>query len=142
MEKGQNKMENGYEKAIIKKAEELGELIAESPERQNAMNANDRVNNDREASAVLDNYNRNRREALNKLSDHEPTKEELEDFRNFMNEEFGKLIKNPVIAEYLEANKKYDSLVERVNAILTYYITGQEAEGSCSGSCSTCGGCR
>ncbi len=135
-------MENTFEKLIINKAEELGQLIADSPERQNAMNANDKLFNDKEASALLDNYNNNRREAMDKLSDHEPTKEELEEFRRYMSEEFGKLAKNPVIAEYMEANKEYDSLVERVNAILTFYVTGQEAEGSCSGSCATCGGCR
>ena len=127
---------------IIEKAQELGTLIAESPEKLAAETAADRMNNDEEAVKLLATYNENRKAATAKLRDKEPTKEELEEYRNYVQEEFNKIAENKIISDYIEANKEFDLLVQQVNAVLSYFITGQEAEGgSCSGSCSTCGGC-
>lgn len=127
---------------IIEKAQELGELIAESPERAAVEAAADKMNNDEEAVMLLATYNENRRAATEKLKDKEPTKEELQEYREYVQAEFEKIVQNKIIAEYLEADKAFDLMVQQVNAVLSYFITGQETEGgACSGSCSTCGGC-
>ena len=56
--------------------------------------------------------------------------------------EFEKIAKNPLIAEYLEANREFENMVNQVNAVLEYFITGQESsEGGCSGNCSGCSSC-
>lgn len=127
---------------IIEKAQELGTLIAESPEKAAADTAVDRMNNDEEAVMLLATYNENRKAATEKLRGKEPTKEELEEYRDYVQAEFDKIAQNKIIADYIEANKAFELLVQQVNAVLSYFITGQEAEGgSCSGSCSTCSGC-
>lgn len=127
---------------IIEKAQELGMLIAESPEKAAADTAVDRMNNDEEAVMLLATYNENRKAATEKLRGKEPTKEELEEYRDYVQAEFDKIAQNKIIADYIEANKAFELLVQQVNAVLSYFITGQEAEGgSCSGSCSTCSGC-
>lgn len=130
------------ENPIILKAQELGELIKESEIRKAAVAASDRMNNDETAVMLLANYNERRRCETEKLREKEPTKEELETFRKVMQEEFEKIMKNDIIATYVAANKELDALVEQVNAVLAYYITGEEENGhSCGGNCSSCGGC-
>lgn len=127
---------------IIEKAQQLGTLIAESEEKNAADAAADRMNNDEEAVALLVKYNENKKSATEKLRGKDPSQEELQEFREYVQAEFEKIAENKVIAEYLEANKKLESLIQQVNAVLSYFITGQENEsGGCSGSCSTCGGC-
>lgn len=127
---------------IIEKAQELGELICESEIRRAAVEAADKMNNDETAVALLASYNEKRRAETEKLRAKEPSKEELEAFRTLMQDEFEKIMKNDLIASYVAANKELDSLVEQVNAVLAYYISGgEEAEHSCGGNCSSCGGC-
>ena len=130
------------ENPIILKAQELGELIKESEIRKAAVEASDKMNNDETAVMLLANYNEIRRCETEKLREKEPTKEELENFRKVMQEEFEKIMKNDIIASYVAANKELDALVEQVNAVLAYYIQGEEENGhSCGGNCSSCGGC-
>lgn len=127
---------------IIEKAQELGKLIAESEVRKAAVLATDKMNNDEVAVKLLAEYNEKRRVETEKLRGTEPTKEELENFKNTMQEEFAKIMKNDVIASYVAANKELDMLVEQVNAVLAYYISGEEQHNSgCSGNCSGCSSC-
>lgn len=128
---------------IIEKAQELGKLIADSEVRKAAVLATDKMNNDEAAVKLLAAYNETRRVETEKLRGTEPTKEDLENFKNLMQEEFAKIMKNDVIASYVAANKELDMLVEQVNAVLAYYISGEEqhSSGGCSGNCSGCSSC-
>lgn len=127
---------------IIEKAQELGTMIADSEERRRSEAAADAMNNDAEATELLRTYNENRKIATEKLRGKNPSKEELTEFKEYVQAEFEKIAGNTLIAEYIEASKEFDSLVQQVNAVLAYFISGKENEGgSCSGSCSTCGGC-
>ncbi len=128
---------------IIEKAQELGTLIAESAEKARATEAADRMNNDEEAVMLLQTYNENRKAALEKMRGTNPSKEELQEFKAYVQAEFEKIAGNKLISEYIEANKEFDMLVQQVNAVLSYFITGQEEEsGGCSGNCSGCSGCK
>ena len=138
--KGEIKMQN----QIIEKAQELGKLISDSEIRKAAQEAADKMNNDETAVKMLAAYNETRRLETEKLRGKEPTKEELEAFKKLMEEEFSKLMKNDIIATYVAANKELDLLVEQVNAVLAYYISGEEQHqhgGGCSGNCSSCSSC-
>ncbi|MBQ9737129.1 MAG: YlbF family regulator [Clostridia bacterium] len=127
---------------IIDKAQQLGCMIAESEERIRLSQASDKMNADEEAVKLLTTYNSNRQEATEKLRGTNPSKEELDEFKNYVQEEFEKIVKNPLISEYIEASQEFDNMVNQVNAVLSYFITGQEsAEGTCNGNCSGCSGC-
>ena len=129
---------------IIEKAQELGTLIADSPENARVAAAADAMNNDEEATTLLRTYNENKKTATDNLRGKDPTKEDLENYRNYVQAEFEKIAGNKLIAEYIEASKEFDLLVQQVNAVLSYFITGQEqasGEGSCSGNCSSCSSC-
>lgn len=127
---------------IIEKAQELGTLIADSSEKARVDAAGLAMNNDEEATTLLRTYNENRKAATEKLRNTDPTKEELEEYKSYVQAEFEKIAGNKLIAEYIEASKEFDMMVQQVNAVLSYFITGQEAaEGSCSGNCSGCSSC-
>ena len=128
---------------IIEKAQELGTMIANSPEAARVSTSADAMNANEEAVNLLQTYNQNRREATEKLRGTDPSKEDLQNFKEYVQAEFEKIAKNPLIAEYLEANREFENMVNQVNAVLEYFITGQEANngGGCSGNCSSCSSC-
>ena len=127
---------------IIEKAQELGTMIANSPEAARVTTSADNMNANEEAVSLLKTYNDNRRAATEKLRGTDPTKEELQQFKDYVQAEFEKIAKNPLIAEYLEANREFENMVNQVNAVLEYFITGQESSGGgCSGNCSSCSSC-
>ncbi len=127
---------------IINKAQELGTMIADSEERIRMTKASDAMNSNEEAVELLRTYNDNRKAATEKLRGKEPTKEELQEFKEYVQGEFDKIAGNKLIAEYIEASRDFDNMVQQVNAVLSYFITGQESgEGGCSGNCSSCSSC-
>ena len=129
---------------IIEKAQELGTMIAESEERDRVAKAGDAMNANEEAVELLNTYNKNRKEATEKLRGTNPTKEELQEYKAYVQAEFEKIATNKLISEYIEASRDFDNMVQQVNAVLSYFITGQEnatGEGGCSGNCSSCSSC-
>lgn len=130
---------------IIEKAQELGQLIANSEESSRLSAAAEAMNNNEEATNLLRTYNENRKTATENLRGTDPTKEDLENYRNYVQAEFEKIAGNKLIGEYIEASKEFDLLVQQVNAVLSYFITGEEQEtsgGGCSGNCSSCSSCK
>ena len=132
---------------IIQKAQELGQMIANCPEAERVNTAGDKMNADDQAANMLNEYQENRRQATEKLrSTQNPSKEDIEKFKAEDMAEFEKLMTNPLIAEYIDASQEMESLVNQVNAVLTYFIQGgQEGElqanGGCGGNCAGCSGC-
>lgn len=127
---------------IIDKAQELGTMIANSEESARVTEASDKMNANEEAVELLRTYNDNRKKATEKLRGTNPSKEELQEFKAYVQAEFEKVAVNPLISEYIEASREFENMVNQVNAVLSYFITGQEsAEGGCSGNCSGCSSC-
>ena len=127
---------------IIEKAQELGQMIAESEERARVDETGMKMNADEEAVELLRVYNENRKNATDKLRGTNPSKEQLEEFKAYVDAEFKKIVDNKLISDYIEASRDFDNMVNQVNAVLSYFITGQESsEGGCSGNCPGCSSC-
>lgn len=127
---------------IIEKAQELGQMIAESEERARVDETGMKMNADEEAVELLRVYNENRKNATDKLRGTNPSKEQLEEFKAYVDAEFKKIVDNKLISDYIEASRDFDNMVNQVNAVLSYFITGQESnDGGCSGNCSSCSSC-
>ncbi len=122
---------------IIEKTRELGELIQQSEEMKNVKNAEILQENNTEAQELLKEFNMQR---MNLARDMQNNKIPREEAVKKNNEAFDALLeKSEVIRNYIEAKKEFDSLVNQVNQILNFYITGQDP--NCTHDCSTCGGC-
>ena len=69
------------------------------------------------------------------------TQEELEAVQKELSDEFDKLMQYSVISDFITARKELDAVLEQVNNVISFYVTGKTPDGGCSGSCSSCSGC-
>lgn len=125
---------------ILSKAKELGMLIAESGELEKLKIAEERQLADPEAQKLMMEYAQKRDELSAKAQNPDITKEEFEDIKNKMQEEFEKMCTNENVKAYLDASNTFSNLINQVNTIIGYFVKGGDA-GSCSGNCSGCSGC-
>lgn len=122
---------------IFEKTRELGEMIQESELMKKTKELELKQQNDEEASALLKEFNLNR---MNLARDMQSGKLSREDAIQKNNQAFDEMCeKSPVIREYIEAKQQFDAMVQQVNQILNYYITGTDP--NCTHDCSSCGGC-
>lgn len=122
---------------IMEKTRELGELIQNSEEMKKAKNAEILQGNNDEAQELLREFNLQRmnlaRDMQNKvISREEAVKKNNEAFEAMLE-------KSEVIKNYIEAKQEFDAMVNQVNQVLNFYITGQDP--NCTHDCSSCGGC-
>lgn len=123
--------------SIIEKARELGEMIQASEEMKNMKNAEILQENNTEAQELLKEFNLQR---MNLARDMQNNKISREEAVKKNNEAFEKLLSDSeVIKSYIEAKKEFDNMVNQINQVLNFYITGQDP--NCTHDCSTCGGC-
>ncbi len=122
---------------IMEKAHELAEMIKNSPEMAAMDKADEAQQNDETAQTLLSEYNMKR---MNLARDMQAGKIQQAEAIVKNNEAFSQMVeKSQTIKEYVEAKKNFDNLVQEVNKIINYYITGQDP--NCTHDCSTCGGC-
>lgn len=126
---------------ILEKAKELGMMIAESEEFKQAKEAEQKQLEDPEAQKLMAEYIKRREELSMRATNPDLTKEEYEKIMLDAQAEFARLCINENIKNYLDKNKEFSDLVEKVNAIIVHFVKGDDA-GGCSGSCSGCSGCR
>ena len=129
LKKGRVKMNE-----IIEKARELGELIQNSEEMKNTKNLE--ILQDK-AQELLKEYNLQRMNLARDMQNNKISREEAVAKNNEAFEDM--LSKSDTIKKYIEAKKEFDGLVNQVNQILNFYITGQDP--NCTHDCGTCGGC-
>lgn len=119
-------------------ARELAEAIEASPELEAFRKTEDAVLADDAALALIKEYEARKRAV--KLSRGKPAEEQQRLVEAFLAVE-ERLNKNLVIQAYWQARVRLDQFLERINAVVTFPITGSEApprKGGCGGGCS-CG---
>ena len=122
---------------IFKKVRELGEMIQESDQMKEMKPAEAAQEADADAKKYMQEFNMNR---MNLARDMQNGKISREDAIKKNNEAFDELCeKSPAIKNYLEKKNEFDAMVNQINQILNYYITGMDP--ACTHDCSTCGGC-
>lgn len=122
---------------ILEKTRELGQMICDSDEMKAFREAEELQAQDEAAQSVMQEYNIKRMNLARDMQNGKITREEAiaENTKAF--DEV--LEKSPAIKNYVEAKKAFDNLVNQVNRIINYYITGEDPD--CTHDCSTCGGC-
>jgi len=123
---------------IFDKVRELGEMIQESAEMKIMKDAEIAQENDEAAQTAMQEYNLNRMNLARDMQSGKMSREEAVEKNNAAFEELCK--KAPTVQAYIDAKKNFESMVNQINQILNYYITGMEP-GGCTHDCSSCGGC-
>jgi len=126
---------------IIEKARELGMMLAESDEMKALKGAEELQLADTAAQELLMEYANTREALAQRASAPDVTKEDFEQIQKEMNDAFAKIMTNENIKRYIEANRDFKTLIDQVNSIISFFVKGEEQGGSCSGNCSSCGGC-
>ena len=125
---------------ILTKARELGQAIVDSEEFKALKSAEEKQEKDEEAMALLLEYNNVRKALAEEINASEVSDERMKAIREELEKTYEKVMSNPTISEYYEAQRKFEAIVGQMNSILTYFMTG-EISGGCSGNCSSCSSC-
>ena len=65
---------------------------------------------------------------------------ELAQIREELESAYEKMTTNDHITAYINAQRTFQAIIDQMNSIISFHITGK-IPGGCSGSCSSCGGC-
>lgn len=125
---------------ILDQAKVLGQMIAESDEYKKMKQAEAAQLADETAQSQLAAYNELTNEFAMKVKVGEPSKEEMEQYKERLTAEYKKLNENPTIKEYIFTQQAFDALMKKINGIIAQYVVPQ-GNGSCGGNCASCGGC-
>lgn len=122
---------------IFEKTRELGEMIQNSEEMKAFKEAEAAQNADEATQEHLKEFNMNRLNLARDMQNGKMSREEAIEKNNKAFEELCE--KAPLVRAYVDAKAKFDGVVNQVNSIINFYITG--STGDCTHDCSTCGGC-
>ncbi len=131
---------------LIKQAREMGKMIQASEEYKRLQAAKEKNDNDTELQDLIGQFNLKRMELNNQLAKSDKDDEKLEKLNHEMRDLYQKVMINQNMAEYEQAKNEMDMLMNQVNTILVMCVNGEDPDTcdpapSCTGSCSTCGGC-
>jgi len=83
----------------------------------------------------------------NELASENKDDEKVKELNESLRSIYGKIMMSPSMIAYNEAKVSLDEMVNKINSFITLSINGEDPmtaelpEASCSGSCSSCGGC-
>ena len=97
---------------IEERARDLGRLIGQSPEYNAVKRANDALNNDREAIAILRQMEKIRGDAQQMIERGEQPSEEME---QTLNDLLGNVQRNNAYQQFVVAQENFDKTMMRVN---------------------------
>ena len=125
---------------IFEKARELGEAIIESKEYKELKAAELTQENDEEAMALLKEYSEVRSRLAEEIQKGDVSEERIAEIREELEEAYQKMTTNDLITAYINAQRTFQAVIDQMNNILSFHITGQ-LPGGCSGNCSSCNEC-
>ena len=132
---------------IIEKARELGKLIQQEESYIALQKAQADADADMDLQNLIGDFNMKRMSINNEASKKDKDSDKLALLNSQMREDYSKSMSNKNMIAYNEAKDAFDMVANRVLAIVQQSAEGADPEtadystSSCSGSCSTCGGC-
>lgn len=124
---------------IFEKARELGEAIIESEEYKQLKKAELEQEQDEEALNLLKEYSTVRTTLAAEIQKGDVSEERIAAIREELETAYEKMTTNDKITAYINAQRTFQAVIDQMNNILSFHITGK-MPGGCSGSCSSCGG--
>lgn len=123
-------------------AKALGEAIVASEEYKNMQITEKAAMSDPAVAEAMGRYLelKNRIDSVMSQADADP--EEISHYGREMDELQQQLNAMPAVDAMTTSRQKFSELMNQVNRVLEFIITGEVAqEGGCTGNCSSCGGC-
>lgn len=132
---------------ILDLARELGAAIQENDLYKAFAAAKKANDEDKELQDLIGEFNLLRMNVNKSMQDPNADEDKKAEYNKQLQECYKKIMINESMVAYNEAKTNLDGIVSKVNTIISLCIDGADPktveipEASCSGSCSTCGGC-
>ncbi len=132
---------------IIEMTRDLGRALQQEESFKKLMDAQKKADADIDLQRLIGEFNLKRMAINNEASKEDRNDEKLKELNAEMRHVYADIMKNENMTAYNEAKNEFDAIMQRVTAIITQCAEGADPEtadysqSSCSGSCSTCGGC-
>ena len=128
---------------VLNQAELLAEAILESEEYIRMRLAEQAATKDPEATQLVADYTERRGKVQELLASNDLDHGALARAGEALEATEIALEANALLKTMREARSDFSVMMDKVNAIIQYVITGEEPEeaGGCGGSCGSCGGC-
>ena len=131
---------------IIEMTRELGKAIQKDDRYLNMQLATQNCEDDQQLQDLIGEFNLKRLAINNETSGEDADEGKLRTLNEKLRHVYAQIMQNPNMTAYNMAREEMDGLMNRVTAIITKSVEGEDPEtadyeASCTGSCATCGGC-
>ena len=131
---------------IIEQVRELGRSIQADESYIAMKTAEQSADSDTELQELIKEFNLKRLAINTENAKAQKDPDRIKKLNTEMQKVYSDIMSNEHMIAYNEAKQKFDTLSVRVNTILQNCIAGEDPDttdydASCTGSCSTCGGC-
>ncbi len=131
---------------IIEKTRELGKLLQKEESYIKMREAESKADADEKLQELIKEFNLKRLSINVETQKTEKDGEKIAELNKEMQKVYADIMSNENMKDYNNAKQDFDQVSGRVMAILQNCIAGEDPEttdytSSCTGSCSTCGGC-
>ena len=131
---------------IIEMTRELGKLIQVDENYVKLQAAEKKAHADETLQELIKEFNLKRLSVNTENAKVQKDPEKIKKYNSEMQSVYAQIMSNENMIAYNEAKQGFDQLTARVLTILQNCIAGEDPETtdmteSCTGSCSTCGGC-
>ncbi len=131
-------------KKVLEHAEQLAGSILDSEEFILMRLSEQAVTRDAEATRLIADFIEKRQRVEKLLSENNLDQGELATAGDEMDDAQKKMNACPLIEKMQSARGDFTKMMEKVNALIRFVVTGEteQQQSDCSGSCDSCGGCK
>ena len=127
---------------VFEKTRELGQALLECETYQRMKEAEDRAMADADAAEAMGQFLEKRQALQDLMQTDNPDPGAMKRISDEIDEAQQRLGMIDAIVELNEARGEFNSLINQINQVLQFIVTGNMNEPSgCTGSCATCAGC-
>lgn len=131
---------------IIAMARELGKALQQTPEYTAYVAARDASDNDEKLQEMIQEFNLTKMQISAASQAENRDDEKVADLTQKLQNLYNDIMTNENMLAYSQTNDALSGVLKRVSFIMEMAANGEDpetcpVESSCSGSCSTCGGC-
>ncbi|HHV32463.1 MAG TPA: YlbF family regulator [Clostridiales bacterium] len=132
---------------IISLAREIGKEIQKDERYLKMHVAQQNADEDQQLQQMIGEFNLKRIAINTESQNANADPEKIQTLNRELRAVYEQIMKNPRMTAYNEAKKDFDTLLKRVNAIISLSAEGEDPETadyeehSCGGNCSSCSGC-
>lgn len=133
---------------ILNLAREIGAAIQRSDEYINYRMNEQKVECSKELQSTIEKFNSKKAEINAELSKENADQKKMDELNREIGELYRKITNDETMKKFSEAKSVFDDMLGRVSYLISECAKGEDPykveipdAGSCTGSCSTCGGC-